>query len=102
MRNPSLHVLLQEVTESRLKTWSWCKCNKCIQMATAEECICCCEVSADQHISSLQKEVDCLTECQQFQMHVNPGILETFFKTNKKNWKKNNIPKGPGRKLSNE
>ena len=70
-------------------------------MPSAEESICCKEVQATQfHMQ--ETDVNCVTKLEAFRVHLHPSILETVFKMNKKNWKKNNTPKEPGRKLSNK
>ena len=75
-------------------------------METADECICCWEVP--QAFTYIEKNAEedhgatCITALQSFKAHLHPSVLQTFFKTNKKNWKKNNVPAGPGKRLSNK
>lgn len=69
-------------------------------MDTKEECVCCTEV---QHTNSLldSSNAGCITDLEDFQVHLHPAILQTMFNTQRKNWGKDNKPKGRDGQLSN-
>lgn len=69
-------------------------------MPLTAECLCCNELPQSSDLLE-STEHSCLTELDDYQAHIHPAVLETFFKMNRKNWKRNNKPHGPGRILSN-
>ena len=42
----------------------------------------------------------CIRDHDYFDAHLNPGVLDTYFRIPKVNWKKNNKPAGPNGSLS--
>ena len=90
--------------QSQLRTLDnneWCSCLNYASMTNQNERVCCREI---QQIMKLLGNggSTCITEHDDFLLHIHPSILETFFKVNRKNWNNNNQPHGPGRRLSNK
>ena len=88
--------------ENRLESTEWCQCQNCKLMPYAYECLCCHEVNHTKTILNDYEVEGCITSLNDFKAHMNPSVLRTFFKNNRKNWKKISKGVGPDGALSNK
>ena len=92
----------------RNSNW-WCSCKFCPSQEREIDSICCREwMLADYRLREVEVQLDegetpCLTLHQQFDGHLQSGVLETFFLVQDRvNWKRQRRPLGPDGKLTNK
>ena len=89
----------------------WCGCGKCTPMPTEKECLCCQEwdllIPILEEVEQAQQtdeendiQISCVTDHHDFWAHTVPGVLDTFFRMKRINWKKHSTPDGPNGTLS--
>ena len=87
---------------NRLLDTSWCRCGNCQPMPTAEACTCCFDVPNVGDLFETDAPSVCVTTHPDFEPHLNRGVLTTFFRASKKNWKRRPKARGQGGSLTNE
>ncbi|KAK6175901.1 hypothetical protein SNE40_014277 [Patella caerulea] len=98
-------------SKSRTSETFWCSCDRCVCLPTESECICCHEVPQAHHIvdkfspvpdnNDCDYQQKCVTFHQDFDAHLNAGVLDTYFRSHSNNWRRFPKPKGPGGTLIN-
>ena len=85
----------------------WCHCSRCTPMDTDRESYCCREFPRCHFLlEEIAKSADetappaCVTEHPSFGPHMDRGVLETYFKIPKVNWKRQPKPAGRNGRLS--
>ena len=97
---------------------TWCTCGNCEVMETEAMSFCCHECMRMEPLlreMEEQRELDeqptdgdaddiqvCIRHHEYYEGHLNPGVLDTYFRIPKINWKPNPTPGGPNGTLSNE
>ena len=84
----------------------WCLCSNCAPMDTEQESVCCQEFVRCQFLleeiteSEDDTDVVCVVDHPSFEPHMDSGVLETYFRIPKVNWKRQPRPTGPNGRLS--
>ncbi|KAK0134322.1 hypothetical protein N1851_030115 [Merluccius polli] len=87
-----LPVVDEEPGIAQAKVDWWCLCSHCAPMDTEIESVCCrefqrCQFLLDE-ISESEEDTDvCVVEHPSFAPHMDSGVLETYFRIPKVNWK---------------
>ena len=90
---------------------SWCSCGNCAEMETEIMCFCCHEcMRMEPLLREMEEEQTdddddvplCIRSHEYFDGHLNAGVLDTYFRIPKVNWKRDNTPAGPNDTLSLE
>ncbi|XP_030228667.1 uncharacterized protein LOC115555775 [Gadus morhua] len=85
----------------------WCTCLLCSPMETHKESLCCsesqrCQFLRDEMAESGEEGAVCVTSHPGFTPHLNRWVLDTYFRTQKVNWKRQPKPAGRNGRLSTE
>lgn len=84
----------------------WCLCSNCAPMDTEQESVCCrefqrCQFLLDEMMESDSDDPDvCVVDHPSFSPHMDSGVLQTYFRIPKVNWKRQPKPTGPNGRLS--
>ena len=85
----------------------WCTCLLCSPMENHKESLCCsefqrCQFLRDEMAESGEEGAVCVTSHPGFTPHLNRWVLDTYFRTQKVNWKRQPKPAGRNGRLSTE
>ncbi|XP_055050357.1 uncharacterized protein [Misgurnus anguillicaudatus] len=97
----------EEPEQARVGSDWWCQCTCCAPMETEKESLCCyefhrCQFLLEEMADSAHQTAPlaCVTQHPSFEPHMDRGVLETYFRTPKINWKRQPKPAGRNGRLS--
>ncbi|XP_051992948.1 uncharacterized protein LOC127651242 isoform X2 [Xyrauchen texanus] len=97
----------EEPGQTRAGVNWWCQCSRCASMQTDRESCCCREFQRCHFLlHEIAESADetaplaCVTEHPSFVPHMDRGVLETYFRIPKINWKRQPKPAGTNGRLS--